>query len=283
MSSNELNAAQKASLELLKIFIKMCEKNNLRYYIGGGTMLGAVRHNGFIPWDDDIDIDMPREDYKKFLEIYKEELKEYPQCDVYSFHTNNYASLISKLVNKTVKVKTTDGIIKDCITSIWLDIVPVDGLPNNAILRKIHLLKLSVFKEFYHMSVIKYGGVAANANKKGTRPWYKKLAVWIGIYFPMEKIFKYNTWIKVCEKELSKYSFYTSKLSGTLMSKHGKKSIFPTEWYGKGTKYQFEDIEVIGVDNYDAWLTQLYEDYMEIPKKADRVSHDIEIIDNKEK
>ena len=279
MNNTNILLTQKTSLKLLKIFANICQKYNLRYYIGGGTMLGAVRHKGFIPWDDDVDIDMPREDYKKFLNIYKKELKEHPECDVYSFYTNNSIFPVARLVDKSIKVKKTEGIISDYITPIWLDIVPVDGLPDNVILRKLHLLKLSIIKEFYHMSVIKYGGVTTNENKREKRPWYKKLAVWAGINFPLEKIFKYNTWIRIYDKELSKYSFYESKLVGTLMSQHGKKSIFPAEWYGKGTKYQFEDIEVIGVDNYDAWLTQLYGDYMKIPDEKNRVNHNIEIID----
>ena len=278
MDDTSILLSQKTSLKLLKIFINICEKYNLRYYIGGGTMLGAIRHKGFIPWDDDVDIDMPREDYKRFLNIYKKELKEYPECDIDSYYTNNSISLVARLVDKRVKVKQRKGILSDYISPIWIDIVPVDGLPDNGLLRKIHLLKLKIIKEIYHMSVIKYGGVQANEDKKGSRPWYKKAVVWIGSNFPVEKIFKYNTWIRICEKELSKYSFYESKLVGTLMSKHGKKSIFPVEWYGNGTKYQFEDIEVIGVDNYDAWLTQLYGDYMKLPDEKDRVNHGIEIV-----
>ena len=69
MTLDGIKTAQKVSLGLLKAFAEICDRYNLRYYIGGGTMLGAIRHKGFIPWDDDADIDMPREDYDRFLEI----------------------------------------------------------------------------------------------------------------------------------------------------------------------------------------------------------------------
>lgn len=270
--------AQRTSLKLLKIFIKICEKHNLKYFVGGGTMLGAIRHQGFIPWDDDADIDMPREDYKKFLEIFPDDLKEYPECSVSSIHTDNSPSLVARLVDNSIKIKRKEGLISDYITPLWIDIVPVDGLPDNTCVRKVHLIRLAFIKEFYHMSVLKYGGVRSNADKHGDRPWYKRVAVWIGAKLPVEKIIKYDFWIDKYEKVLSKYSFYHSKMVGTLISQHGKKSIFPAEWYGEGTKYQFEDIEVIGVDNYDAWLTQLYGDYMKLPDEKDRVNHGIEIV-----
>ena len=70
-NNNPLRKLQLAELEILKFLVKICEENNIRYYISGGTYLGAVRHKGFIPWDDDVDIAMPRKEYERFLEIFK--------------------------------------------------------------------------------------------------------------------------------------------------------------------------------------------------------------------
>lgn len=283
MNEEAMQIVHKTSLRLLKIFIEICEKNNLRYYVGGGTMLGAVRHKGFIPWDDDVDIDMPRKDYQEFLKICAEELKDHPECAVSSIHTDNAPFLYARLVDKSVKAKTNEGIISDAIVPLWIDISPVDGMPDNAILREIHWLRLCALKDIFCMSVIKYGRTATNEDKKKRkekREWYKKIAFWLGEKLPMEKILKYESWARRFEKATEKYSFYESKMAGTLFTYHRKKSIFPVEWYGKGTKYQFEDIEVVGVDNYDAWLTQLYGDYMKVPDEADRVDHALyEIVD----
>ncbi len=279
MASDEIKIAQQTSLELLKVFVEICNKYNLRYYIGGGTMLGAIRHKGFIPWDDDVDIDMPREDYEKLIEISDEALKDYPNYEIKNYHKNNVISIITSLVDNSKKIIYARGTIAERAYYLWIDIAPVDGIPDNPFLRKIHLLKLSVLKICYNFSIFKYGGILPNSMKTGKRSFIKKIGVFLATHLPVEKVFKYKVWIPKFEKELKKYSFYDCKMAGTLASHHGRKSIFPTEWYGKGTKYQFEDIEVIGVDNYDAWLTQLYGDYMKLPDEAHQVSHYFELID----
>lgn len=281
MTLDGIKTAQKVSLGLLKAFAEICDRYNLRYYIGGGTMLGAIRHKGFIPWDDDADIDMPREDYDRFLEIADEALKDYPYYEVENFHRNNSITTTIWLVDKRLRIIESKGTPSEHISRLRLDIVPVDGMPNDPVLREIHWLKLRALNDCYKLSVLRYGGVTPNSQKtgKGKRPLIKRIGVFLGTYLPIEKIFDYNVWIPKFEKELKKYSFYDCKMAGTLVSYHGKKSIFPVEWYGKGTKYQFEDIEVIGVDNYDAWLTQLYGDYMTLPDEKHRVSHHFEIID----
>lgn len=267
MEHKELTTMQKTSLEILKIFMEICEKYNLKYYIGGGTMLGAIRHKGFIPWDDDIDIDMPRKDFQKFLNIFDTVKKLYPDYEI-----ERRLCLFTKLVDTRTKVKYFADTAFEISRPIWIDIVPIDGLPNNVIRRNIHLLKISLLKEAYHLSVIKYSGVKPNSLKQD-RSCFKKFVVTLCMHLPVEKIFNYKTCTKKLERELIKYSFYDCKYAGTLFSNHGKRSVFLTEWYGEGTKYQFEDIEVTGVDNYDAWLTHLYGDYMKLPDEKHRLSH----------
>ncbi len=281
MVSSKTRLAQKTSLELLKAFIKICEKYNLRYYIGGGTMLGAIRHKGFIPWDDDVDIDMPRKDYQKFLELADDILKQYPDYEIINYYRHNGVINYIRFGNKRLKLKYKVG-ITPYDSLLWMDIVPIDGVPNNAFLRKLHIYRLKLLKGMYYLSILKNGEVADNTKVKNKRKWYKKLIVFIGKNFPVEKFVKCDTWIKKYDKALIKYSFEDCKMAGTLMSYHKEKSIFPVKWYGKGTKYQFEDIEVIGVDNYDEWLTQLYGDYMKLPDEKDRTGHDFELIDEEQ-
>lgn len=279
--SERTKIAQKTSLELLKAFVNICGKYNLRYYIGGGTMLGAIRHKGFIPWDDDADIDMPRKDYQKFLKLADNILKQYPDYEIINYYRHNGVINYIRFGDKKVKLKYKNGITPYC-SSLWIDIVPIDGVPDNAFLRKLHIYRLKFLKGMYYLSILKDGEVTDNANVKVKRKWYKKLIVFLGKKFPVEKIVKCDTWIKKYDKALTKYSFDDCKMAGTLMSYHKEKSIFPVEWYGKGTKYQFEDIEVIGVDNYDSWLTQLYGDYMKLPDEKERTGHNFELIDGKE-
>lgn len=108
-------------LNMLIVFSNLCYKNNLKFYLAGGTLLGAIRHKGFIPWDDDIDVCMSRNDYEK-LKLIKEKIN-----DVYAIsEPKNYPFL--KFVNLSSIV---DSKFNDSEKHLWLDIMPVDGLPEN--------------------------------------------------------------------------------------------------------------------------------------------------------
>lgn len=278
MDNYKIQECQKYSLELLKAFVDICNKYDLKYYMGGGTMLGAIRHKGFIPWDDDVDIDMPRKDFQKFLEISDKAMENYPYYKVFNFYKDNDFSINISFADTRKKRLLSDRLVPR-YDYVSIDVVPVDGIPDNIILRKINNFKLNMFRCMYKLSILKMGGVISNYKKKEKREWYKKFLVYIGTKFPIDKLINYKFWARKYDKALMKYSYSSCKLIGTLQSYHGKKSIFPAEWYGKGTKYQFEGMEVIGVDNYDAWLTQLYGDYMKLPDEANRIGHDLEIID----
>lgn len=276
MSVDDIKIKQKISLELLKAFVSICEKYDIRYYLGGGSMLGAVRHHGFIPWDDDIDIDIPRKDYLKFLSISKEALKEYPYYILDPCAEEKSASFGTRFGDIRAKCSITDR-MTDCYTYIAIDVIPVDGVPDNKLAMKMFLAKVNFYKMCYRYSTFSTG-VIRNDSKNGKRVWYKRFLVYLGTKFPVEKIFKKEICESRLERVISKYSFYECKMAGTLLSDHGVKSIFPVGWYGKGTKYMFENIEVIGVDNYDAWLTQLYGDYMNPPPVEQQIDHAFNIV-----
>ena len=277
MLTSKTKTAQKVSLELLKTFADICNKYGIRYYVTGGTLLGAIRHKGFIPWDDDVDIDMPRKDFQHFLKISDEVVKEYPFYDVISLYRGNDFTIDVKFVDRRTKILVTDKYIPKK-TYLGMDIVPIDGLPENFLVRTFHLFRLNIIKGFYKLSILKMGGVVTNKGKKGYRAWYKKLLVNIGTNLPVEKVLNHRYWAKKFTDNLMKYSFDDCKIVGTMQCEVRKRNIFPKEWYGKGTKYQFENIDVIGMDNYDAWLRHFYGDYMKIPSEVSRVEHDFKII-----
>ncbi|MCD7844043.1 MAG: LicD family protein [Clostridiales bacterium] len=128
---------QDALYDMLVEFDKFCRENNIRYYLTGGTMLGAIRHHGFIPWDDDVDIDMPRPDYERFCELTKNGLGKYSvevSSEVYV--------MFAKVLNKDILMESTyEGLFgkkQTLYIPIFIDICPMDGLPDNNLLFKLH-------------------------------------------------------------------------------------------------------------------------------------------------
>ena len=126
-------------LDILEKIIAICEKHNIKYCAAGGTMLGAVRHKGFIPWDDDIDIAMTREDYEKFLRFAEKELKE-PYCLITSLNDKRF------LPHAQIQNLNTTAMIpeKDAKMGIFVDIFPFDKVPESGFRRKLHRMHLRI-------------------------------------------------------------------------------------------------------------------------------------------
>ncbi|MCD8106093.1 MAG: LicD family protein [Lachnospiraceae bacterium] len=138
---NDLNDIQKIEYELLKFFTDLCERNNLKYYVSGGTCLGAVRHSGFIPWDDDVDIDMPRRDYDKLIKLFSDRKVNCSRYEVENIFLENGEDLITKLVDKSHKIKISYAKEEQSVRP-WIDIMPIDGMPDSKIRFEIHWLHI---------------------------------------------------------------------------------------------------------------------------------------------
>lgn len=248
-------------LEIVNFFTDICKKNELTYYIIGGTFLGAIRHKGFIPWDDDMDLAMPREDYEKFIEILKNNESKY---ELHNYKINKeYKYYISRLCNPEYEIIESSG----NITEMFIDIFPIDGMPTNNTLRKIHCSKILFHRmklSFYYNDTI---------DMKAKRKWYEKILIKIAKTIPMKKIINPTKEKAKIDKLLKKYSFYNSKYSGTIMGAYRQREIVETELFGKPTLYKFENIELYGPEKYDEYLKHIYGDYMKLPKEEDRRIH----------
>lgn len=142
--------ANETKIEKLKIlteFDKLCKKYNLRYSLAGGTLLGAIRHKGFIPWDDDIDVCMPRIDYMKLQKIFNNTSNEFK---LVSNILENIDAPFSKIINEKFIVISNDN-NSNLDKYLWIDILPVDGLPNDKKMCERIYFKCAIYRSIFYL------------------------------------------------------------------------------------------------------------------------------------
>lgn len=263
MNKIELTEEQKielknTQLELLDEFKSFCVKNNLRFYLFGGTLLGAVRHKGFIPWDDDIDVCMPRKDYDKFCSLYKENDTYFLQntnTDKYYFY--HFAKLMKKntIYNEyfTQRLKTKKG--------IFIDVFPINGYPD----KKISLMHYNFWlfvlnKKSYPLKI--------NKTKKIKRNFiYILLTIisWFLLWWA-----PYHLCARMRNNFMKKHQYPKSKncIVGTDLRKVYHKSFFEGQ-----SNIEFENRIMYGMEDINKYLTKMYGDYMTLPPESERVPH----------
>lgn len=269
---NELSLMQNVQLNILKEFIGVCDKLNLRYYLIEGSMLGAKRHQGFIPWDDDIDVGMPRKDY----EIFCTEANKYLKAPYYlsTIADNNHIWMTAILFDKSRNVVLNNA-SEAFETYAWIDVIPLDGTPANKVMQRLHYYHYFMYRALYQLS---HFSKIVNVNRQ--RPWYEKMVINIACKIKIEN--KLNS-VKISQKLhtiLAKYDFDKCRYVASHISDYKLKEIMPRIWYGNGKKYKFQDTEVMGVSNSQKYLAQLYGDYMKLPPENQRIGkHNAKIVD----
>lgn len=266
-----LRKLQLTELEIFKNFAIFCKKNNIQYYALGGTLLGAIRHQGFIPWDDDIDVGIPREDYDKFLKLYGREEKFF---ELHTFKNDkSYIRYFARIEDPSIKIRRTDRSIEE-ISSAWIDIFPLDGMPNNRIIREIWKCYILYRRAMYKFSCFDTGVVL---NKKG-RPPIERILISIGKTFPMQKILSKNRELEKLDRALKRFPYKNSNYLVNAMGAYKFREMFHKKYYGDGRWYKFEDTQIWGPEDYDTVCSQLYGDYMTPPSEDDRNHHASEVI-----
>ena len=257
---SNLNDLQIKLLEMLRFFHLFCEKHNLTYYIQGGTMLGAVRHHGFIPWDDDIDVGMPRNDYEKLNNFTGIIEGKYLFETVYSDDIQ-YCLPFSKLYDTTTTlIENTQQKTK---RGIYIDIFPLDGIGNDEREAKKKYRSIQFYKSILNLRTIE--------NRKG-RALYKNAAISIVKIIPKSIISEKKVCLAI-NNACKRNDFYASLWGGNLIGAWGWKEVMPISIYGEPTLYQFEDMMVYGAKHYDEYLTHLYGNWRNLPPIDKRVSH----------
>ena len=263
LSPEELRKLQLCELEALCFFDEFCRRHELTYYLCGGCLIGAVRHKGFIPWDDDTDVLMPRPDYERFLKIYREENPSerfvlLDDNDPKSFCGNIFAVLCDT-DHTMVKEYQQD---MDIPHGIPLDIFPIDGLADGKCARYTQYFWTMVYSLFRSQTVPKnQGGLLALGSK-----------ILLGIFRSRKR--RYKIW-RYAQKRMSRYSFDESQNVAELCAGfYFMKKVYPKDLiYNGTTEVEFEGKSFLAMKGYDEYLKIPFGNYMELPPEEERIPH----------
>lgn len=262
---------QKALLEVLVCFHRFCEDSRLRYYAFAGTALGAVRHKGFIPWDDDLDVAMPRPDYERFLVLAEQELPDHLKlCD---WRAKGAATDFSMIFDSRKEVKKyleeTYGIKIKGEHGVWIDVFPIDGVPFNKISHAIWYGKRILYK----VAAMSCTEIKASPNR-----WIKYIMRMI-----MKLRFPCFSKIEFKEREhkiATSIVFDNSKMAGYVYSELKSRGWrVPMEAWGTPQLVEFEGQLMYIGEHVEQYLGLVYGDYMQFPPVEERKpKHILEVV-----
>lgn len=259
MEKELLRKVQLTQLEIAKEIRRVCEENDIRYFLADGSFLGAVRHQGFIPWDDDMDIGMLREDYEKFFRIAPEKLK--PEYCVQSWYTDsNYGLPFGKVMKRNtvyLEGKKTNRLQEN---GFYVDVFPFDYVPEGEEERKAlagRLLKI------YRIILMKCGYRPWMENGKVL--WKKRLGY---LYYQLLSVGKQHAQLVREYDALARSAPKSSVICE--QSALAKPDYYRAELFETMAEYSFEGEQFCCVKDYDGYLGALYGDYMKLPPEDQR-------------
>ena len=259
---DEHEQLKKVQLMIAVDIKRICEKYHIKYFLDAGSMLGAVRHKGFIPWDDDIDIGMPKEDYNKFLEVAPAELGEKYFVDNYNTNRDN------PLVFTKIRLLGTEYIenkanIDAKHNEVFVDIFPYFYVSDNKLVRKIEAFRMKLLAQ---MLLIKGGFKVWKGESKLKHIKFLPIQIISKCYSVkalrnrIDKLYNKHADTKnICIHDGSCYSY----------------CYFSTEWFDNMITVKFEGVNFEIPKEYDAFLTKMYGNYRQLPQEKDRKTHQI--------
>lgn len=259
MVQYDIKSLQTRILGVLDAVDAACREHGLTYYLWAGTMLGAVRHKGFIPWDDDADIAMPREDYDRLL-AHPEWLPE-PFELVCAENDSSYPLPFAKVQDASTTI--IERMHLKFLGGIYIDVFPLDGVPESAIVRRLHFAKYQWYKKILYY-------IFRDPYKHGRGP---------GCVVPLlcRKLFTRQGVQERIRAVMRKYSYSGSRLVADYDD--GMRGVMEKHILGAPTPCVFEGHELLGVEQWDTYLGRKYGDYMTIPKGNDRHQHKFHYVD----
>lgn len=260
LTNEELKQLQSIQKEIIAEVDRICKKCGIHYNMVGGTMLGAIRHHGYIPWDDDADIGFLRSEYEKFREACKTELnhEKFYMQDLRD--TKGYRWGYGKLRRKNTEFVRLNQEFMPYEQGICIDLMPFDNVPDNPILRRIHFLECFLFRKIFWSQV----GARTEKNE------IKKL-----LYKIISKI-PFGVVVRSYQKFIDRGQKRKTELVRILTFPTPKKVYgYNRNWYTKLKKYKFDELVLPGAADFDGYLSVKYGDYMTLPPEDKRKVHPV--------
>lgn len=267
LTPEEFRQMQLLQVDMLKELDRVCRVNNIKYSISDGTLLGAVRHHGYIPWDDDADVSMLREEYEKFKKV---AYQLNPEICFFQDHDTDpeYNWGYGKLRRTGTKFVRVGQEHLKCKTGVFIDVFPLDDIPKSTIGQ--------IFNDFYDFVIRKFMYAEVGKMNMSISPFlrfvYKQMAK-----VDIDKVF--NKYDKLTKKSNNtsdnRVRILTYPAPGTQCNKNPLNTRYgmPKKWFLDVVEYDFEGIKLYGSKDYDEALTYMYGDYMQLPPEKDREPH----------
>lgn len=260
MQEITLREMQAIQLGILETIVEICRENDLKCYPVGGTLLGAVRHKGFIPWDDDIDIALPRDDFDRLESICRQQPPKHCKWIDYKDDFRIPGNLAKVCDVRTVLIQEA-RVDYEVPLGVYIDIFPLDGVARNPFLRELNYVRTKCLRMLMFLNSL---------DNSMPRSLAKRLV--IGLVQGLLDESSVRSMHESLERTIREYRYGESQEVCNYLGRWGRRERFPKAWIGQGTPVTFEGLQLTAFSEYHSYLSRMYGDYLTLPPAKERKS-----------